>query len=120
MGQHRQGHLEARTDIALRSATWVSFAAPRVQEPDMKRWLLTFLAVAGLLGLAVAVWAGPFRPLRPAPTPAWRVGPQDVQLTVESNPNIRQPRLYVPRALLVTTTGSAALRDREGSGLRTV
>jgi hypothetical protein len=57
-----------------------------------------------LLVLAIAAYAGPFNVFSSSkPASAWRVGPQDVQLVVETSESVKKPTLVVPRSLLVTT-----------------
>jgi hypothetical protein len=71
----------------------------------MKPRSIVILAVVAVLGCGVVAFASPpglFT--RPTPKPTvWRAGPQDVKLTLISDPDLKAPRLYIPRSLLVTT-----------------
>ncbi len=70
--------------------------------------LIAAVAVCVLLAAGVAVYAMPpglfSPPVRQPAKSAWRVGPQDVKLTVVTDPKLKAPRLLIPRSLLVTTT----------------
>jgi hypothetical protein len=83
----------------------------------MTRWTLPAL-------LLLAAWPAARADLRPPPRPAapgLRAGPQDVKLVVEIDDKAKQPRLLVPRNLLVNPGGAVpgARPGRAGASLPT-
>lgn len=77
----------------------------------MKARTLVLGSLALLLVATVVAFAKPFdffstEAKRPAAS-AWRVGPQDVQIEVLTDPKATKPTLIIPRPLLVTTQRQA-------------
>jgi hypothetical protein len=70
----------------------------------MKTRAVVLGSLVALLAVGVACYAGPFGLFSSTkPAPAWRVGPHDVKIKVETSERVNKPTLLVPRTLLVNT-----------------
>jgi hypothetical protein len=80
----------------------------------MFRWSLAGLL---LLGLALAAPGNPIPVPRPRAGPTFRTTPTEHKLVVEINESVKQPRLLIPKNLLLTDSAPEA--PRKGAALGT-